>query len=215
MNGGNGLVYRSVPLGGAVIPVDGLLVVATASASGAVLAARDLLGNVDWQNGPDAVLLVSPAGAVIDALQYGVATALSVGEGTPADDVGAGISLSRDLLATDTDDNAADFFAATPTPGAGFQLPGQATPAPVPEAPTLLMLSGAIGLLCAYRTGNRGQPAAVPECVAVPVPVPDVAHAPALNSTTPAPRRAQGGRPEGAASTSAPAASRDAWLRNA
>lgn len=54
LTGGTGLVDRTVSLTGAVIPSDGLLVVATAAAAGAVLAARDFVGSVDGHNGPDA-----------------------------------------------------------------------------------------------------------------------------------------------------------------
>ena len=64
INGADGTAYRTISLTGATIPSDGLLVVATSSATGAVLGARDLTANVDWQNGPDAVLLLDSNGAV-------------------------------------------------------------------------------------------------------------------------------------------------------
>ncbi|MDX1384237.1 MAG: lamin tail domain-containing protein [Thermoanaerobaculia bacterium] len=117
INGADGSVYRTVDLTGATIPADGLLVVAGSGALGAVAAAKDFEGSVDWQNGPDAVLLVDDEGAVADALQYGDAGAFNMGEGAPAPDVAGGSSLSRDGGHTDTDDNATDFTEGVPTPG--------------------------------------------------------------------------------------------------
>ena len=111
-------IYRSVPLDGAVMPDDGVLVVATDKAAGAALAARDVVGNVEWHNGPDAVQLRYPLNGVADAVAYGGATVASLGEGDPAPDVPAGLSLHRDAAATDTDDNATDFVTSVPTPGA-------------------------------------------------------------------------------------------------
>ena len=103
VNGGDGTVYRTVDLTGAPFPADGILVIATSSAAGEVLLQRDLVGSVDWQNGPDAVQLRDPGGTVVDALQYGDAGTFSAGEGTPAPLVAAGESLSRDSAGSDTD----------------------------------------------------------------------------------------------------------------
>ena len=149
INGADGSAYRTISLTGATIPTDGLLVVATSSATGAVLGARDLTANVDWQNGPDAVLLLDSNGAVVDALQYGNAGAYNAGEGNYATDVAAGWSLTRNLVGMDTNDNAYDFTGtSTPTPGA------QPTPA-VPEPATLLLVgAGGLGLLLRRRRGH-------------------------------------------------------------
>jgi hypothetical protein len=136
INGSNGATYRSVDLTGAVIPPDGILVVATTRATGEALAQRDFVGSVDWQNGPDAVMLLDAQGHTVDALQYGDAGWYNAGEGTPAPDVAAGQSLSRDLFGTDTQDNFTDFFVLdVPTPGRGPGL----QPEPVPEPATLLL----------------------------------------------------------------------------
>ena len=125
INGGTGAAYRTVSLTGAQIPVDGLLVVATDAAVGALLAARDFVALVDWQNGPDALQLVDPAGTVVDALQYGDAGAFNRGEGTPALQTSPGQSLSRDSMGTDTDDNLTDFSVQeAPTPGVGPTVVG-------------------------------------------------------------------------------------------
>jgi hypothetical protein len=120
VNGFSGQDYAPVDLSGAVIPADGLLVVATSSATGEVLAARDLVGNVDWQNGPDSVQLRGPGGVVVDAVAYGNFDAInpySAGEGDPAPDVPFDSSLSRDLNHFDRDDNAMDFVQSVPSPG--------------------------------------------------------------------------------------------------
>ncbi|HIG16635.1 MAG TPA: hypothetical protein EYQ31_04720, partial [Candidatus Handelsmanbacteria bacterium] len=58
INGSKGTVYRTVDLSGAVIPSDGVLVIATSSANDSLAAVRDFIGSVDWQNGPDAVRLL-------------------------------------------------------------------------------------------------------------------------------------------------------------
>ena len=128
VNGGTGTSYRTVDLSGAAIPADGILVIATDQAEAALAAVRDLVGSVDWQNGPDAVQLLDGDDRVVDALQYGDAGAFNAGEGTPAPTTPAGQSLSRDADATDTGDNAADFSVLeVPTPGTG---PPAGTPVP-------------------------------------------------------------------------------------
>ncbi len=150
-NGSSGLVYRSIDFINTVMPLDGVLVLATSSASGAVLAARDLIANVDWQNGPDSIQLRDALGTIVDALQYGDAGIHNLGEGTPAPDVPAGFSLSRDVFATDTHNNALDFAAvAIPGPGAGPRI------ASVPAPPTFaLMICGLIGGLIFHRLAGK------------------------------------------------------------
>ena len=53
VNGATGTPYRTLDLTGSWIPLDGIFVIATASASIELAAERDLIGNVDCQNGPD------------------------------------------------------------------------------------------------------------------------------------------------------------------
>jgi hypothetical protein len=118
INGANGTLYLTISLDGLVIPPDGILVIADSTANASVAPFRDAIAAVDWQNGPDAVLLVNTIGETVDALQYGNAGVFNAGEGAFAPTTPGGASLSRDASGTDTDDNAADFTVlATPTPG--------------------------------------------------------------------------------------------------
>ncbi len=127
INGGSGSAYQTVDLTGVVIPADGVLVLATDKAAGEVLAQRDVVAAVDWQNGPDAVQLRNPDDEIVDALQYGDAGAFNAGEGTPAPTVSAGQSLSRDAEGSDTDDNLADFTPRdSPSPGVVGSPPSSA-----------------------------------------------------------------------------------------
>lgn len=153
VNGNDGKAYRTISLSGMTVPADGLLVIATAGAAGDVLAARDYTANVDWQNGPDAIRLLDPAGTIMDALQYGNAGLYNAGEGLWAPDVAAGFSLSRDAFGTDTGDNAADFLRLkTPSPGV-------VAPPVVPEPASLALVAGGLGVLIgSRRRAARRQP---------------------------------------------------------
>lgn len=120
VNGNNGSTYQTITLSG-VIDSDGLFVIANSNAASWLGDEADLLDDgVDYQNGPDSVVLAWD-GHVVDAVAYGSfdADETAAGEGTPAAAAPAGQSLARDDAFTDTDDNATDFVAGTPTPGAG------------------------------------------------------------------------------------------------
>jgi len=154
VNGATGLAYRSVDLTGASISPDGIFVVATAAALGDVLAARDFVGSVDWQNGPDAVQLVDASGNVVDAIGYGNAGAFNSGEGDPAADVAAGQSLSRDYLSGDTQNNLVDFYVTElPTPGS---IPGGGSQ-PVPEPGTVLLTGLGLAAAGKWSRHRRGR----------------------------------------------------------
>ena len=119
VNGADGVQYRQLTLDGATIAPDGLFVVVTDDARCLLLEQADQVADIDWQNGPDSVVLEYVFGIetfVVDALAYGTGPG-QAGEGVPAPDVSAGTSLTRDPAHTDTNDNAADFAPATPTPG--------------------------------------------------------------------------------------------------
>jgi hypothetical protein len=140
INGSDGGVYKSVDLSETVLPGNGLLVVA---GSGFTLLPEGsyFVGDVDWQNGPDAVQLWYDDGnsdpIIYDALAYG--NVPDLGEGDPAIDVPAGQSLSR-VSGIDTDDNLTDFIVSSPTPGV----------VPIPGAAWLLG-SGIIGMVSVRR----------------------------------------------------------------
>lgn len=113
VNGNGGVDYATMPLAG-VIGGDGYYLIVDADASPALRELSDY-GSVaaDLQNGPDAVQL-RRGDAVLDAVHYGEGGDFG-GEGAPAVDPPEGQSISRaDQL--DTDDNAADFRAADPSP---------------------------------------------------------------------------------------------------
>jgi hypothetical protein len=158
VNGSDGSVYRTVDLTGAIIPPDGILVVATGSAGAELASERDFVGSVDWQNGPDAVWLLDSEGHVVDALQYGDAGVNNAGEGMAAPDVAAGQSLARDFLSSDTQNNLADFSVVDiPTPG---RIPGGGTE-PVPEPGTMFLVGlglAGVGGLTRSRRREKTEP---------------------------------------------------------
>ena len=106
--------YRTIPLDGGVIPESGLFVVAVNENIGGPV---DLVADVDWDNGPDAVHLRDPLGRVIDAVQYDERGDAIAGEGLPVSGGRSGRSIARDANRTDTNDNVRDFTSDMPTPG--------------------------------------------------------------------------------------------------
>lgn len=141
VNGGDGSVYLTVALSG-VIPGDGVFVVADDSGDGTTLVANaDLIVDMDFQNGPDSIVL-RDGGSVLDALGYGDFTsAVFAGEGSAAPDAPAGSSLARFDPLADSNDNLSDFTVLdSPTPGS---VPVSAVPVP----PALMLLLSGIGAL--------------------------------------------------------------------
>ena len=104
---------------------NGRIVVCNIEASAALSDKCDTYyEGVDWQNGPDSIVL-EYNGRVVDALGYGTFSGNFSGEGA------AGRSLNRwpyrdPSKKADTDDNATDFHLADPTPGTDNAFP--ATP---------------------------------------------------------------------------------------
>ena len=146
VNGTDGAVYRSITLSG-MIPPDGVFVIGDDSGDGTTQVANtDLVAEVDFQNGPDSIVLRDLAG-VLDALGYGdFSGAVFAGEGSAAVDAASGSSLARFNPLLDTNNNLADFIAlGTPTPGS---VPVGAVPLP---PALLLFLSGLTGLAAVSR----------------------------------------------------------------
>lgn len=141
VNGADGSVYKTATLSG-VIPGDGVFVIGDDDGTGISQVANvDLVLDVEFQNGPDSIVL-RDAGGVLDALGYGdFSSAIFAGEGSPAPDVASGWSLARHDALLDTGDNAVDFF------GLEVPTPGLVPASPVPLPPALaLFLSGCAGL---------------------------------------------------------------------
>jgi len=149
VNGADGSVYKTAALSG-TIPSDGVFVIGDDSGNGTSLVSNvDLVLDVEFQNGPDSIVLRDGNG-VLDALGYGdFSSAIFAGEGSAAPDVAGGWSLARHDPRLDTDDNSADFLGFDiPTPGL---VP--ASTVPVPPA-LMLFLSGFASLASvARRTG--------------------------------------------------------------
>lgn len=79
--------------------------------------APDAVVQLELQNGPDAVRLVWPDGAV-EVVGYGAVAWPEYACGAPAADVPSGLSLARTPDDADRGANALDFAAAAPSPGA-------------------------------------------------------------------------------------------------
>jgi hypothetical protein len=146
VNGTDGSVYLTLPLTG-VIPGDGVFVIADDAGDGSSLVGNaDLVVDMDFQNGPDSIVLRDSAG-ILDALGYGDFTAaVFAGEGNAAPDAPAGSSLARFDPLTDSNDNLSDFTVLdTPTPGS-------VAVSAVPLPPALgMFLSGIVGLCAVSR----------------------------------------------------------------
>jgi hypothetical protein len=146
VNGSDGSVYLTLPLSG-VIPGDSVFVVADDAGDGSSLVGdADMVVDMDFQNGPDSIVLRDDAG-ILDALGYGdFSGGVFAGEGNAAPDASAGSSLARLDPLADTDDNLSDFTVLDmPTPGS---VPVSAVPLPPALA---LFLSGIVGFIAISR----------------------------------------------------------------
>jgi hypothetical protein len=152
INGLDGSTYRTVPLSG-VIPADGIFVIGDDVGDGTTLVVQaDLVGDVDFQNGPDSIVLMNSMG-LVDALGYGDFTsAVFAGEGSAAPDVPAGNSLARLNPLLDSNNNLVDFLVlASPTPGS---MSPSAVPLPaalwlfLPGLATLMAISRRHAITC-------------------------------------------------------------------
>jgi len=151
VNGGDGSVYRSIALTG-VIPADGIFVIGDEASGTTMVEGADFIADVDFQNGPDSVILRNDV-SVLDAVGYGVFALSDVfqGEGTPAPDAAAGSSIARLNPLFDSNDNGVDFAVLDmPTPGSVAGV----SAVPVP-ASLFLFASGLVPLLAARRSSQR------------------------------------------------------------
>ena len=120
INGSNGQVYRTIDLSGHSINQNGRFVVAQ---DNTVPNADMVTNDVDWQNGPDNVVLAFISGndtLVLDAVGYGsedTTTWHFYGELIPTVDARSGYSISRIPDGNDTNCNVCDFAPMPPTPG--------------------------------------------------------------------------------------------------
>jgi len=146
VNGTDGSVYLTLPLSG-TFPGDGVFVVADDAGDGSSLVGNaDLVVNMDFQNGPDSIVLRDGT-SILDALGYGdFSGGVFAGEGSAAPDAPAGSSLARLDPLVDSGDNLSDFTVLdTPSPGS---VPVSSVPLPPALA---LFLSGIGGLLTVSR----------------------------------------------------------------
>ena len=140
VNGDNQRIYRSISLSGSRIGQDGFLLLAPASALASLSTSIDVVANVDWQNGPDGVYLLNPAGTVIDALFYGQQN-LPPEILNPAPDLAPGRSLIRKIVGKNTGDNSMDFTVSL------APRPSQRAYAPLPEPAAGTLLLVGVGLV--------------------------------------------------------------------
>jgi hypothetical protein len=116
------------------------------------VADADLVADVDFQNGPDSIVL-RDGDVVLDAVGYGDFTsAVFAGEGEAATTAPAGSSIARLDPRMDSGNNLADFMVLdVPTPGA---VAVSAVPVP---APLGLLLSGLAGLGVVARRKEKAR----------------------------------------------------------
>jgi hypothetical protein len=148
VNGTDGAVYRSISLSGEM-PADGVFVIGDDDGGSSFVANVDLIAEVDFQNGPDSVVLRDGL-TVVDAVAYGdfAAGDAFFGEGSAAPDPAAGGSIARFNPFIDSNDNSADFIVLDmPTPG----MVPVVSAVPLP-AGLWLFMSG-LGTLLATRYG--------------------------------------------------------------
>lgn len=106
-SGGKHELSGSLPAGGYFLIQEG------GGGTGEPLPAPDAEGNLNLSGSKGSVKLYDASGAEVDLVGYGEA---SLSEGSPAQALSNSSSAQRDAKGTDTDDNAADFSAAAPTP---------------------------------------------------------------------------------------------------
>ena len=152
VNGTDGSVYLTLALSG-VIPGDGIFVVADdAGDGGSLVGGADLVLEMDFQNGPDSIVLRDGID-ILDALGYGdFTTGVFAGEGSAAPDAPAGSSLARLDPLADSNDNLSDFTVLdNPTPGS-------VSVSSVPLPPAIALFLSGMTALCTMTRRRRISP---------------------------------------------------------
>ncbi len=116
----------------------------------------DVVVSLSLQNGPDAIRIVAADGTVLDLVGYGGLDDPLHAETKGAAAVPAGASIARVPDGVDTDDNSADFRAATPTPGRYNVARHDAGLAPAPGVPMRGARDAAGTELIALLISNHG-----------------------------------------------------------
>lgn len=134
-SGGKHELSGSLPAGGYFLIQEG------GGGTGEPLPAPDAEGNLNLSGSKGSVKLYDASGAEVDLVGYGEA---SLSEGSPAQALSNSTSAQRDDAGTDTDDNAADFSAAAPTPnsGGGATAPEDPQPAEPGSTATIPEIQG-------------------------------------------------------------------------
>lgn len=128
-SGGKTSLSGSIPAGGYYLIQGG------GGDAGEPLPAPDAEGGLNMSGSKGSVKLYDASGAEIDVVGYGAA---SISESSPAPSLSNTTSAQRDAAGTDTDDNAADFTNAAPTPksaGGPGEDPTNPEPDPDPVEP--------------------------------------------------------------------------------
>ena len=157
VNGTGGTVYTRLDLSG-VIPGDGVFVIGDDSGGSTSVPNVDLIADVDFQNGPDSVVLRNGS-IILDAVGYGSFGGGSIfaGEGAAAPDPASGSSIARFNPLLDSGDNSLDFVVfETPTPGSVPLVSSVPLPAGI-----WLFLSGLLPLASSRFRRRGGQCAAL------------------------------------------------------
>lgn len=127
-SGGKHELSGSLPAGGYFLIQEG------GGDTGEPLPAPDAEGNLNLSGSKGSVKLYDASGAEVDLVGYGAA---SLSEGSPAQALSNSTSAQRDAKGTDTDDNAADFSAAAPTPKSAGGTTPQPDPSPAEPGSTV------------------------------------------------------------------------------
>ncbi len=143
----SGTTAQKTSLSGTVAPGTHFLVKEAdgANTSATPLPTPDATGTIPMSGTAGRVVLVNATGETVDLVGYGNA---SVSEGAPAAGTTNATSATRISPCTDTDNNAADFQTATPTPsnaaaGATACTPGGGTTPPTGTEATIEQIQGA------------------------------------------------------------------------